>query len=263
MSPKLLTTIRSARLRCKRTGKTRLRSESTAPCTTSAFWRSLRQRWTTYDAIFQTKGRPMCRLPFRSGRIHRRSGTRLVIFRARWSGGLLRQVGPSKGISTVTIISLLSNRDLALGIAVMPGANAMTRRIKGHVALFAVHARSAFGSGMPAVATKLKGVSMPRIISSQSRRVLGGAVAVAIGLGAVWTVFAQQENVGISGTANKATLEKVYPAKPHYSPYAGAPFRRGHCSATRTCTPASRWTRARLARVSLRATRIGSPAAMR
>jgi hypothetical protein len=49
---------------------------------------------------------------------------------------------------------------------------------------------------------------------------------------------------GDAGSPDKAKLDKVFPSKPNYSPYAGAATRRCRCSATRTCTPRSRWTRA-------------------
>jgi hypothetical protein len=57
-----------------------------------------------------------------------------------------------------------------------------------------------------------------------AKRLIRAATALAIGSGIVWTALAQQSNVGIGGTADKATLDKVHPAKPLYSPYAGRKF---------------------------------------
>ncbi|MGA6924195.1 MAG: DUF3604 domain-containing protein [Desulfosarcina sp.] len=49
-------------------------------------------------------------------------------------------------------------------------------------------------------------------------------VAVMVSLVALPACAAEQSNVGVAGAAQKADLEKVFPAKPLYSPYAGRNF---------------------------------------
>ena len=50
---------------------------------------------------------------------------------------------------------------------------------------------------------------------------LAGLLAIGLSLPAF---AAEQSDVGVAGTANKADLEKVFPAKPSYSPYVGRNF---------------------------------------
>ena len=53
---------------------------------------------------------------------------------------------------------------------------------------------------------------------------LAALVAMTAGCFTLPVMAAEQSNVGVAGAANKAEIEKVFPAKPSYSPYAGRNF---------------------------------------
>jgi hypothetical protein len=53
---------------------------------------------------------------------------------------------------------------------------------------------------------------------------LATLVALTAGCFTLPVMAAEQSNVGVAGAANKAEIEKVFPAKPSYSPYAGRNF---------------------------------------
>jgi hypothetical protein len=53
------------------------------------------------------------------------------------------------------------------------------------------------------------------------QQAIAGLAIASLGL---TTMAAEQSDVGVAGTADKAQLEKAYPSKPAYSPYAGRNF---------------------------------------
>lgn len=78
--------------------------------------------------------------------------------------------------------------------------------------------------------------------------------------------FAQQTEPAVgtlddAGRIDKATAERVFPAKPIYSPYAGRRFQPARFSVTRICIRQLRSTPVRSAQGSEPAMLIGSPAA--
>jgi len=73
---------------------------------------------------------------------------------------------------------------------------------------------------------------------------LAGVASVAINL----TATAQEQASSDVGTLDQGADEKLFPTKRAYSPYAGRNFPSRPSSATRTCTPRSPSTPARLAR---------------
>ena len=76
----------------------------------------------------------------------------------------------------------------------------------------------------------------------------GCALASALAASLFATAAAAQDVTTDIGTLDKATAEKVFPAKPPYSPYAGRNFPTRPTSATHTPIPPFRWTPAHSAR---------------
>jgi hypothetical protein len=74
-------------------------------------------------------------------------------------------------------------------------------------------------------------------LSSISGAALAGVCAATV---FATTVPAEDATTDI-GTLDKEAAEKAFPAKPPFSPYAGAISRLGRTSATLTLTPLSRW----------------------